>query len=78
MATSADVVVAFVPEASMGTAIEVWQAHQAGRIVLTISPMTENWVIRILSSRNFETFEMFERFVRSGRFAEYVAEHGNG
>src|SRR5579871_2011633 len=28
-----DVVLAFVPEASMGTAIEMWEANQSGRIV---------------------------------------------
>src|SRR5579872_1277492 len=34
-----DLLVAFVPEASMGTAIEMWEAHQHGRTVITISPL---------------------------------------
>ena len=34
-----DVVLAFVPEASMGTAIEMWEAYCSGRIVITISPL---------------------------------------
>src|ERR1041385_3192718 len=34
-----DVVLAFVPEASMGTGIEMWEAFQHGRAVIAISPL---------------------------------------
>src|SRR5689334_1271223 len=44
-----DVVLAFVPEASMGTAIEMWEAHQHGRTVVTISPLKLNWAVKFLS-----------------------------
>jgi len=30
-AAQADVLIAYLPEASMGTAIEMWQAHRAGK-----------------------------------------------
>ena len=42
----ADVVVAFLPEASMGTAIEMWQAYLNRRVIFTISPLRENWVVQ--------------------------------
>ena len=32
-----DVLLAFIPEASMGTAIEMWEAYRHGRIVVTIA-----------------------------------------
>jgi len=35
----------FVPEASMGTAIEMWEAHQHGAAVITISPLKHNWAV---------------------------------
>ena len=38
MCGEVDVVVAFVPEASMGTAIEMWEAHRHGRYVVASSP----------------------------------------
>src|SRR5512137_1890343 len=44
-AAQADVLVAYVPQASMGTAIEIWQAYKAGAHIYTISPLTENWVV---------------------------------
>ena len=36
MCREVDVVIAFVPEASMGTAIEMWEAHQHGAAVVKI------------------------------------------
>ncbi len=62
----ADLLVVYLPEASMGSAIEIWCAYQAGKPIITISPMKENWVIKFLSTRNFETIEEFEKFVESG------------
>jgi len=65
-ATKADVLIAYVPEASMGTAIEMWQAYQAGRVILTISPLTENWVVKFLSHRVFPSIKAFAAFIERG------------
>ena len=67
-AAQADVLVAYVPQASMGTAIEMWQAFQAGARVYTISPLTENWVVKFLSDRVFATLDEFIRFVEGDGF----------
>ena len=71
----ADVLVAFLPQASLGTAIELWQAHRAGKMTFTISPMTENWVVKFISDRNFVCLEEFEQFVREGKFKETIEHH---
>jgi hypothetical protein len=68
-AATADVLVAYVPQASMGTAIEIWQAYQAGARVYTISPLTENWVVKFLSDRVFTTLDEFIQFVERDGFA---------
>ena len=67
-----DVLVAFLPEASMGTAIEIWNAHQSGALVVCISPLVGNWVIKFLSDEVFETLEDFEQFVRDGGLASLL------
>jgi len=64
MIKSSDLMIAYLPKASMGTAIEIWQAYHDQVPVLTISPMTTNWIIRLFSEKNFETAEDFERFIR--------------
>jgi hypothetical protein len=69
-----DVVVAFVPEASMGTAIEMWEAHSHGRVVLTISPLSHNWAVRFLSDEIYPDTETFERALASGAVAKRIEE----
>ena len=66
LAGQADVLVAYVPEASMGTAVEMWQAYNNGARVYCISPLAQNWVVKLLSSQLFPTLEAFEAFVRDG------------
>jgi hypothetical protein len=67
-AGSADAVVAFVPEASMGTALEMWEAYHQQRPVITISPLTHNWVVKSLSTRVLADLAEFHAFVESGEF----------
>jgi hypothetical protein len=65
-AAAADALIAYVPEASMGTAIEMWQACQAGKPIWTISPLSANWVVRFLSTEVFPDLDGFVQFLRSG------------
>ena len=71
-AGQADVLIAYLPEASMGTALEIWQAYQHRRKIFTISPLTENWVVKFLSTRVFPTYEDFARFVASGELQRAI------
>lgn len=64
LAASADVVVAYLPTASMGTALEMVAAYQRGVPVLTISPLSTNWVVRALSRRVFPDLDAFLEYVR--------------
>jgi len=59
----ADIVVAYLSQASMGTALEMWRAYEKGLPILTISPLAENWVVKFLSTQVFATLEEFEAFV---------------
>lgn len=59
-AKSADIVVAYISEASMGTAIEIWAAYNAGKPVLIISPLIHNWTVKFLHDRLFKSLEDFE------------------
>ena len=73
VAGQSDGVIAYVPEASMGTAIEMWQAYQAGKPIWTISPLTANWVIRSLSTRVFGSLYEFMGFVAEGGLNEVMS-----
>lgn len=73
MCREVDVLLAFVPEASMGTAIEMWEAHRHERLVVSISPLEHNWAVKFLSHHRYRDLAEFEAEVVSGRFAERLA-----
>ena len=70
-----DVLIAFVPEATMGTAIEMWEGFQHGACVITVSPLKKNWVVRFLSHHCCETLEELEAAILSGEFLQWVEKH---
>ncbi len=66
MASRADLVVAYAPRASMGTALEMWEAFRARVPVVAISPMDANWVIRFLSAAVLPDLAAFREWVAGG------------
>jgi molybdopterin converting factor small subunit len=68
IAGQSDAAVVFVPEASMGTALEMWEAYRGGKPIFAISPLIYNWVVRCLATRVFANIEEFCAFVASGDF----------
>jgi hypothetical protein len=68
LASQADVVIAYAPQASMGTAIEMWEAFQAGAPLITISPMTANWVVKHLSTVVLPDLNAVNAWVDEGGF----------
>lgn len=70
-----DLLIAFVPEASMGTAIEMWEAWKNGATVITISPMTHNWAIKFLSHKIYPDMISFLEAAEQGELAEVVSKN---
>lgn len=66
LAGQADLFVAYAPQASMGTAIEMWQGFQSGALVITISPMEANWVVKHLSAAVLPDLGAFREWIDSG------------
>ncbi len=74
MCREIDVLVAFVPQASMGTAIEMWEAYSHGAAVVTISPLEHNWAVRFLSHAVFTDLDQFEAALSSGQLRRRIEE----
>lgn len=71
-------VVAYLPEASMGTAIEMWEAQRRGIPVVSISELRANWVVRLLSTVVCENLASFSAWVACGRLDALLAERRGG
>jgi hypothetical protein len=67
-------VLAFVPEASMGTAIEMWEARRHGRAVIAVSPMHLNWAVKFLSDALYADLDELEAAIRDGALAARLQE----
>jgi hypothetical protein len=72
LAGRCDLVVAYAPQASMGTALEMWEAYRHGVPVVTISPMAANWVVRHLSTRVLPDLAAFGRWIANGELDKLV------
>jgi hypothetical protein len=72
MCGEVDVVLAFLPEASMGTAIEMWEAHRHGRCVVSVSPLVHNWAIRFLSDVRYRDESELESAMANGDFLRAI------
>jgi hypothetical protein len=77
-AANVDLLVAYLPQASLGTAIEMWEAYHHGGVVIAITPMRENWVVNLLARAVLPSIEAFESFAADGRLAALLAEPAAG
>ena len=46
LAGKADLLIAYLPTVSMGTAMEMWQAYQADTYIVAVTPHVHHWAIR--------------------------------
>ena len=75
-AGDSDVLIAYLPSASMGTAVEMWRAYNAGRVVVAISRLTSNWAVKFLAHKVCATLDDFELFVASNGLGKLIQERG--
>ena len=71
-AGSADILVAYLPKASMGTALEMINAYENGKTILSISKLEKNWFIRALSTKIFPSLNQFCNWVQETDLATWV------
>ncbi len=76
MCSNVDLLVAHVPEASMGTAIEMWEAWRHDKLVISISPMKHNWAVKFLSHILFEQEAEFLNALEDGSLRQRLVQLG--
>jgi hypothetical protein len=78
MCREVDVLLAYVPTASMGTAIEMWEAHQHGAAVIAVSPLVHNWAVKFLSHARYDDIDALAAALDRGEVQQCIAERANG
>lgn len=66
-AAAADVVISYLPEASMGSAVEIHAARQNNRTILAVAPgsMAGNWVVRSYADHTFSSIDELRGWLSS-------------
>ena len=54
----------------------MWEAWKNGAVIISISGMTRNWVVRYLSHQIYPDLESFKTAVKNGELAALLAEQG--
>jgi nucleoside 2-deoxyribosyltransferase len=65
----ADLLIAYLPQASMGTAIEMWTAFHAQKPIIAVTPLRHNWVVRLTAKEILPDLDTLLRYISSGRLA---------
>ena len=73
-AGSSDILIAYLPEASMGTGLEMVRAYDNGKTIISITTLEENWFIRAVSAKIFRPLEDFCAWVGQTHLDELVGE----
>lgn len=65
-AGTADLLIAFLPTLSMGTAMEMWEAHQAGVTIIAVTPFVHHWAIRFTADEILPDLDSLIREIEDG------------
>jgi hypothetical protein len=75
-AADVDVLIAYLPTASMGTAIEMWIAFGASKHIVVASPLKHNWVIQVTADQVLPDLDSLITTIENGGFARMFAHDG--
>lgn len=71
-ASEADLLIAYLPLPSMGTAMEMWQAYQGNTYIIAITPFVHHWAIRFTANEILPDLDSLLEWLENGRFQQEI------
>lgn len=71
-ASEADLLIAYLPLPSMGTAMEMWQAYQTNTYIIAITPLVHHWAIRFTADQILPDLDSLFELLENGRFFQEI------
>lgn len=71
-AAEADLLIAYLPQVSMGTAMEMWEAYLAGAYIVAITPHVHHWAIRFTANEILPDLASLEEMISNGRLQQIM------
>ena len=72
LAGEADLLIAYLPTVSMGTAMEMWQAFQTDTYIVAVTPHVHHWAIRFTANEVLPDLNSLEEKIQNGHYARVI------
>lgn len=76
MAGTADLLIAYLPKLSMGTAMEMWEAHQSQAYIVAVTPFVHHWAVRYTANEVLPDLETLLAHIENGRIPHLLQSRG--
>jgi len=73
-AAKADLMIAYLPHPSMGTAMEMWEAFNAGLYIIAVTPLVHHWAVRFTANEIVPDLETLLADIANGRIAQILQQ----
>ncbi len=71
-ASEADLLIAYLPLPSMGTAMEMWQAYQGNTYIIAVTPFVHHWAVRFTARQILPDLDSLYELLENGRFQQEI------
>lgn len=68
----ADLMIAYLPHASMGTAMEMWEAFNAGIYIVAVTPFIHHWAVRFTANEILPDLDTLLANIENGRLPQLI------
>jgi hypothetical protein len=68
----ADLLIAYLPVPSMGTAMEMWEAFQAQTCIIAVTPLIHHWAVRFTANEIIPDLEGLMMDIENGRIPQLL------
>jgi len=72
LAGTADLLIAYLPKPSMGTAMEMWQAFQANTYIVAVTPYVHHWAVRFTANEIMPDLDTLLAEIENGRIPQLL------
>lgn len=72
LARQANLLIAYIPQPSMGTAMEMWEAYQANAYIIAITPLRHHWAIRFTANEVLPDLDTLLADIENGRIGQIL------
>ncbi len=72
LAGTADLLIAYLPKPSMGTAMEMWEAYQSQAYIVAVTPFVHHWAVRYTANEVLPDLATLLAHIENGRIPQLL------